>query len=251
MSMIINPYRFGGAAISSPTEISNLYLWLDGADISTMWQQTNKTGPVTANNDNVYYWEDKQSSIGFIKATGAGGVYKTNVKNGESSVYFSGAGWLIATATSIFNVDFTAFVVYANNTANEVHCVLNSDGNDLTLSTDRLVFYADTRSTPKRLTGYPTNKNIDLLSQSSATTWYYTSCVLDQSTAAEGWLNGVSQGTGTPDAAVVETDTIVGTQSTNTNFLTGYISEVIVYHALLSATDRQRVESYLAAKWAI
>jgi hypothetical protein len=68
-------------------------------------------------------------------------------------------------------------------------------------------------------------------------------------------IDGVQTFTGTPQGSgyLAGTSHVIGNNNNpaNDGGLTGYIAEVICYNAILSDTDRARVEKYLAAKWGI
>jgi len=85
----------------NPTNISGLQLWLDGSDISTLFQDSAKTTPVTSDGDVVGAWADKSgNSKDALQATTANKpLYKTAIQNGKSLVRFDGTDDKLATAS--------------------------------------------------------------------------------------------------------------------------------------------------------
>ena len=61
MSVILNPYRYAGAGGFSPLDISGCDIWLDGSDISTMYDST-IGGSLVANGGAIKRWEDKSGN---------------------------------------------------------------------------------------------------------------------------------------------------------------------------------------------
>ena len=95
-----------------PNEIANLEIWLDANDISTLWQDSAKTTPVTADSDVVGAWEDKSGNGNDLTqvTTANKPLYKTGQANGKAVIrgdgtddYLSVSG-LAADATRTFIV---------------------------------------------------------------------------------------------------------------------------------------------------
>lgn len=64
------------------------------------------------------------------------------------------------------------------------------------------------------------------------------------------FINGVSQGTAVDAGPLSVSDIYLGSRA-DLYFWLGDMAEVLVYDAALSATDRQNIEAYLAAKYAL
>jgi hypothetical protein len=60
--------------ISAPTDIPNLALWLDAADLTTLWQEIAGTTPVSADGQAVGKWDDKSGNGFHLTATADSGV---------------------------------------------------------------------------------------------------------------------------------------------------------------------------------
>lgn len=92
------PYvgRAGGAAAWTPAKLSGAvdnWLWLDGADATTMFTDTGQTTTVTSDADAVASWADKSGNgYHYENATSSERpAYKTGILNGRSLLRFTGA----------------------------------------------------------------------------------------------------------------------------------------------------------------
>lgn len=79
-------------SISSPVEIDGLFGWYDGADIAALWQDDARTVPVTSDGDVSGAWDDKSGNAWYFTQSNSSKkpLYKVNVQNGLSSLYFDG-----------------------------------------------------------------------------------------------------------------------------------------------------------------
>lgn len=235
---------------------AGLALWFDGADISTMWQDETQTIPVASNDDEVGTWRDKAQNLDAIQATSSKRpLYKTSVKNGLSAVLGS-----IANVTILEHVGgsglvsdefFTAFVV-ANNTSSATigtvwHTTRDKPGG-------RNVIWID-RRTQKRVCELSIGINYYLdYSAQDNTSDFRLLTVIHDSTNGEAWKNGVSQDSRSdmPSGDTANDAILLFQHGYEDEFtLNGHIAELIVYEAILSTEDRQTMEAYLTAKWAL
>lgn len=78
-------------SFSNPTSVPGLAAWWDGADISTMFQDSAGTTPVVSSLDPLGKWNDKSGNgLHMTQATaGLRPRYKTSVQNGKSGVNFA------------------------------------------------------------------------------------------------------------------------------------------------------------------
>ena len=94
MTYIVDPYRFG-SAFTDPTDISGLVLWLDAADITTLWQDTARTTQVASDSDPVFAWDDKSGNANHWSRSSSGCVYQsTGYNTSYATVDCSSNGWL-------------------------------------------------------------------------------------------------------------------------------------------------------------
>ena len=209
-----------GNRIFQPTNFSGCVLWLDGADMTTMFQNAGATTPVTANNQGIYIWKDKTTSAISVN------FGNTNVYQTSNGPYFPGnqGEYLIPlTVCAIFAVA----TYYTTSYANDFPGILGAQ-----LATGNLLygFQSTVGSSLPTSTGYynggsgissPNIKNI------------YSSVAVTPTT-----YTGLRVGYGDLGAATG-------------GKWNGSISEILVYNTRLSTNQRQTVEGYLAWKWAL
>lgn len=249
-------------AISSPLDISNCALWLDGADTRTMY--TNAAGlvtPITSPLDiaGCAGWWDP-SDTGSV-TTVSGAVSQVNDKsgnnrhatqatpanrptqlsfNGRSAMYFSGSNWLGAARPASGTHTIFA-VVYATaipaSGASPLSIAATASFHPI-LGTGDMTWYS--RS--------------DGLYIGSSVPFGLSPCVVgwrNDSAAFIAFRNGVITTSGTASNAIsTVANLVIGARVQNAGWV-GYVGEVIVYGSALSTDDRARVEKYLANKWAI
>jgi hypothetical protein len=104
----------GGGAID-PSTIANRELHLDAQDLSTLFQDSGKTIPVTSDADPVGAWADKSGNGKDVTQATAGkrGTYKTGVIGSQPGIRFVAGSLQLLTGANVLNADttFTIFIV--------------------------------------------------------------------------------------------------------------------------------------------
>lgn len=240
----IPPYRFleNVSGAFSPSNLSNLLFWFDGSDASTIFQDTTKTIPVTANADPVGNWEDK-SANGFdvMEAVAANQPsYRTNVQNGLSAVRFSGTADRLSWSAPHSVNDFTLYFcgkltairgyILGSNGAASDDFVEVLEG----LNTNR--FRAGGGAVISLTTAYAVNNLAIITFRRSGT---------DVSI----YLNGVIEDTDTQGNLL--TFLSLGQLRAAGSYFTGDMFEVFMYSRSLLDAERTLIINYLNEKWAI
>ena len=230
----------------TPQSIPGCQLWLDAADLRTLFQNTAGTTPVTAAAQQVQFWADKSGNGRNATSSDTAMTYNTTgISN--PSISFSGS------QTTGFQVnvpvtDSTYFFVVNNASPfNDVR-VYNSHNGTSHLKQN---WWYNTYRTQVDFSGIPGL-------QGPTNTSGVTLIMTRQDTSSTGlmaaWQTGTSIGTSTASAVVGETFTsfVLGTDNGGSAFpMIGYIAETIVYNNVLSTSQRQQVEGYLAQKWGL
>ena len=239
-----HPNRFGPPMIL-PTQISGCSLWLDGADSTTMFQDTAGTSLVTSTGQTVRRWNDK-SGRG-CNATQAGNAPTWNSAGYTTFTRTSAQTLRLPDGTlpySAVNTAYSMFAVVRPTVASAILTILCSGSagtnlfNGLQINYGQLsnLWYANDvggGSVPLNVFSiasatYTGSSRAVFLTGSNITT-----------TNSTGWAGTIS-------------NNIIGLESaTNNHPFGGDIAELIVYPTALSVTDRQRIEGYLAWKWGI
>ena len=246
LNMNTNPISNAGT-ISESTYVSNMVLWFDAADTTTLFQDGGGATPVTANNQNVYLWKDK--SVFATNATIATGIPKSaynaqNSKNGiafnnNSGFQFSSAnmpGGTSSNATYFFVAQqaTNTTILFSTGDPNQSRCLASTENNG------GMQVY------------------IDGVSPSGPVRWNGNTPHIQTLVVQSGQLIRRSDGaqldsTTITSAAAVNTGNglISATFGGLTSYWNGNIYEIIVFNTPLSSTYMQQVEGYLAWKWNI
>ena len=249
---IINPYRFGG--VFSPPDIAGLALWMDGSDITTMWQDSGKTTAVASDGDPVGNWVDKSTNAHEMIQTAAldKPLYKTGVQNSKSALLSDSSDFLFKTSSVLAStLNLSVFFVAKTSADNHVGGIYTSSNS----STSQTAVFVDSGSFGNIVAQIDTAADavVNLsLSADIGTEAIQCSFIRDGS-SLEIWKSGVSQDTGTVTASSETTNdyTRLFAQRGALNNLEGHLMELIIYEASLSTSDRQSVETYLINKWGI
>ena len=270
--------------VFQPTDISNCELWFDGADFKTMFQNTAGTTPVTAGSQSVACWKDKVRNLS-VTDTGisgrasvaptsisTGGLFFSNVDPAPTSstrslgAFSSGAtnqtAFLFRMPTKSMTM-FTVCLPLSNNGYRRI-CLMGS--------------YPLSGGPPNFLIGPQMGVSeggsiLDDLNagmsawaqQLDTTTGYSTSTVLriDSLTVdtTGSWFTNGTANTPTTNTSYTSSNTnypvnflyFAGYSSTidGGRSFNGNIYEFLLYSKVLTRSERQQVEGYLAYKWGI
>jgi hypothetical protein len=244
----IAPFSYGvrrvGARSFLPTNISGCSLWLDAADTSSL----------TLSGASVTQWRDK-SGNGTLLSVDAGTPVLSNF-NSLPSISFNGASRMVsASYTRLQNVSHINWFVVANITnVNLIYGMLIGTQYATNFnSQNSLYLHQNTLLSFFRVSGgsAPSSVSINV----SAGSMLASSATNFVNGTRSVFLNGsgttASGGpTGTQDTATV--NLYIGHDNyPGEDFITGTISECLLYTSLLTQSQRQEVEGYLAWKWGL
>lgn len=219
-----------------PTSISNIQLWLDAKDNNTL----------ILSGSSVTQWKDK-SGLGYNATVHNGSAtYNSTGFNTLPAVQINSGGFIASSPSGTFNNGITFFVVFQKNGASlgqYAEGIIAKTNNNIPAPID---MYGNTRLTSGNYT-IPSVFNITtatglnlLVSTVNSASWYEY---------VNGNLSFTSNSTNSFSDTV--SNIYLGTRADKAvNFL-GVVSEVIVYNRILTTTERQSIEGYLAAKWNI
>jgi len=273
MSVTVTPYF-------TPTSITGCRLWLDGADSTTMFQNTAGTTPITTDGQTIGAWKDKSSNAYvFTQATtGNQPTYKVNIQNGCSITRWNGTSTGLQSSTSIpfytsassggsfffvfmiTNNSSQRFLMTYQNQTSGTFCVSESEigcptGN---VDTGNFGIHQGCSKANVALNQISTNTyvlmNLNLLSSGTApaNTTIFKNGTSSSMTAQNG---GFYSGTTYPNANNSRLLNIgyrvpVGIYPIDC-WLAGDIAEIVWYQSPVTDTQRQQVEAYLAQKWGL
>lgn len=215
----------GGTTGLNPVSISGLKVWFDANQLNL------------ADSTLVSTWTD--SSGNGNNATAAGGnrpTYKVNIKNSKPAVQFSGTNLMTTAAFgAALSQPSTVFLVGQAAGA--------STFMDGIIAGSRHLLDFNTGTTVRALAGSGITSNATVAQFN-----YFTVIFNGASSSLQVNANtAVSGDTG----ANTLTGVTLGANFTPTASLNGYIGEVLIYNALLSAAQITQVQNYIKAKWGL
>ena len=213
-----------------PTYMPGIRLWLDGADPLG-------TGTAPANGTTITTWADKSGNARNATSVGSP-VFNTS----SNAIVLNGTSQGFSLTYSGVHATETAFAVVNMTTPNSYAFFINS-----TVSYTRQFYNFNTTLTLGQANIGANASTPSILTASSNTVLGYTL----NSTNSFLFFNGVSGPTGTAFSSVQSESTLFIGYSGSGNYLGGTISEILIYDQVLTRSQRQVVEGYLAWKWNI
>jgi hypothetical protein len=259
--------------------ISGLTVWLDASDITTMFQNRVGTTPVTADGQVVAAWRDKSSNAYLFTQPTSGNepIYKAAIQNGKSVTRWNGTSSLLKSSTTIpFFTSASSggsfFVVFAATS-------ISSQRFLLTYPNQTSGTYCVTESELGYTTGATSAGNFGFHRGCSNATVSYSQIVANQycvmtyilgtsgTTPANSTIfkNGVSVSVGNDYSGFYSAGSYPNANNAQNVFIGarslfgstpdcwhyGDIAEILWYNTVVTDAQRQQIESYLSAKWAI
>lgn len=237
-----------------PSDISDLKLWLDGSDTSTLYSDTGLTTLAVADGA-VKGWRDKsgQGNHATQGTTASAPLRKDGIQNGRTALLFDGVDDRQLLPITSLSFPYRAFVVYQST---------DTSGSLLGFFKTTGAFFAEGIFKSNTNTLELTQQNgsattVGFSGTATGASWHiaeYEFIGDDTTFTAQLWADGTSLAGPTSNTGVRSGSgrqlEIGGTQ--NGSFpvpLSGYIAEIILYQADLADTDADRVRSYLRNKW--
>ena len=223
MSVTITPYF-------SPTSITGCRLWLDGSDPLG-------TGTPPANASSLSTWFDKSGNGFNATANGTAATYNTN------AVVFAGAqNYGTSLSSTMLTQSAFAVISYTGSAYMDIISVRGISGTAglqqiITAGTQRITSYGGAVVVTGSAVTASTIVLYNYTFNSGASTFIY--------------LNGTQTGTSTGSSISGSGTISIGSYDNNGNAepFTGNMYELIIFNVVLTQTQRQQVESYLAQKW--
>lgn len=269
----------------TPSEISP-HTWIDFSDTSTLFDATTGGSAVT-NGVGIARAEDKSGNgRNFTQATsGSRFTYTASVQNGLGVARGDGGDWLTTvSAKSVYNFlhqsAATIFVVNKNGNSSDPVAFYSWLGNNGASSSNVGTYFSyDDRALFTGLTdcfsflnsagfGARSYNHLNLASSEVRTEFrniitpnaYFLSTIRSDPTNATaasrvkiapngGTLVGNNEWNATPSGSNSTFDLQIGAAGNNVLPIVGDYCELVIFNSLLSTTDQQLVEGYLAWKW--
>jgi hypothetical protein len=229
----------GDSGGTQPVDVSGLLGWYDFSDVSTLWTNTTRTTPVTADGDVIKGVTDKSGNGRHLSEATNAPTYRVNAAGGRSVSRYVATKYLRNLSFTL-NQPFTAFIV-----------------GDVTVPATNQYFFD----------GEALNRAL-IASFSATAVRVYAGTILDQTIANNAMLtphvigavyNGASSRNVFDGTVVTGVAGVLGSTGItlgvagdlSTGPLTGDIAECLIYNTALSSADISEVARYLGAKYGI
>ena len=241
MPITCTPYS---AVYFNPQAIPGCCVWLDAADPASF-----NSGTIT-NGTTITQWNDK-SGVGQSITVAGTPVWNSTTLNSSPSVNLTNGRFSGIFTNTLSNFTSTAFIITSLNSYPTGGYPCLAFQNTPSGSFLRVLDYAGAFRYYNFLTG-----GFGLSTTASLTTPFLWSTTYNGSTSAYLYYNGSNTANSTAasspgcNAAYFYLGTEPG-DIPGVNSWPGYVSEVVVYTSVLTQTQRQQVEGYLAQKWGL
>lgn len=232
----------------SPDLISGLAAWLDASDSST----------ITTSNGNVTAWTDKSNNSRDMTTSSAGQqgqLYSAN-QNGLDGIYCDGTDDYIEIGGSVFDMNTGGTVIMLVKAVSGGNSASNDSLFNINNSGDNGRFYSQpyTGAVANRMTdtvGTSTaQENTNIIDDSAhmvTSTWAYSSFI---TTAIDGNLTPISTATNAKGADAWQgTNKIICANRNKSQSFEAVVYEFLYWESVLSTSQIQTLEGYLAHKW--
>lgn len=234
----------GGGDIG-PVPISGLLSWYDFADASTLYQDTARTSPITADGQTIKGVTDKGSAAKHLSvALTDGPLYKAAILGGKSIGRFSAARADMLQATSNHNAvqPNTIFLVaQIPAAATQMNIVTSPSGPQ-----NALYLFGDP-SIGAMFSGGTVNSSVTV-DDNVARIW----CGVFNTPSSKLYLGGgAAAATGDPGSNEISQLALGASSSGSDQKVTGDVGEVLIYDTLLTLAQINTVGAYLNSKWGV
>jgi hypothetical protein len=246
-----------GGSGSAPTapESANRYAWWDASDLSTLWQNTNGTGAVSALNDPVGDWHDVDGNlIQWEQGTAANKpLFDPEALNGMPGIKFDGSNDYM-TLTTVLNQarmdESTVFMVVSGWTTGTYQGLL---GAATEFGADVDCYYLRITDTDKSevlqsYTGGSMTSTAAVPTAGAVIGFKFS----DSGNSYTHYLGRATNGSGSSSVTFSGNTSILGAQRGSAlEYYSGFAHELIIYDAVLNATLTDNVLWYLGNKWRV
>ncbi len=225
----------GSVAAFAPDDVAGLVRWYDANDLTTLWQDSARTTPVTVTTDPVGAWDDKGSDgVNALQATaGLRPTYVTSQFGSLPGINFVAASSQYLSAVCTQAQPVTWFVVVDQDVAADQNHYIDGVAGRQTIyaisSTFRAFAGAD-------LTGAATDTSPHVL------------VAKFNGASSELHVDGGAGVEGNAGANALDVLNIAR-ESSGAVFFDGRIAEILGYSSALSLANINLVGAYLASKW--
>ena len=246
-----------------PRRIAALAVWLDSADLATLFQNDNGTTPASAASDPVGYWGDKSGNGRHATQGTANNRPTVSVSGNAARISFDGSNDVMQNFSlpAVGAGNFSMFLVCAtNNTSNFRSPIQIGRGANSaaapTTGQSLLISQDGTNNDGTPVVGRIGGNFLDATAPAFTSALKVFTCIRSSSTVFSAWIDGTATTPATGDPTLMNIS-LTGFQlgaATVVNLGTiqywnGLIAELLIYNAALTNEHRVLVDRYLARKW--
>ena len=229
----------------SPASLPTLATWLDATDLTTLYSDSNGTTLITSNSSPVRYWRDKSTNANHMRVSTAPAppTFQTGLFNALPGLQFNTAYFNAVTLNKISAQSASMFAMFRSTSSNSAP-ILYASGNGELAMYPGYFFH--------RHPGDPDNgvSTTDTLQPNVGEILYNNSTLLYFNNFSN--VSPASPVLGTVGNVFFSTYFNVGTYQNGVGYNPQFtLGEVVIYNRLLSTTERQQIEGYLAWKWGL
>lgn len=229
----------GGATAGSPADLSNLVLWLDASDSSTLYSNAGKTVNTAAGGD-VYVWADKSGQGNDVSqaATGKYPLRQVGVQNGQDVVRLDGTDdFLQGALANVLTQPFTVWLV-AKLTITGISNYVAIDSDD---TSNRMLI--------REKNNWSMNAGAEVSGGTPDTSWHLFRADYNGADSVL-WVDGVpvasgNAGSDTPDGITI------GANANGSSNWPGDMALVVVQNGAATSDDVAIMNSYASSYWGI
>lgn len=230
-----------------PSSLADLWSWWDIATISTLYQDSAGSTPVTTNADPIGYIADRSGNGRYVRQTGATSTrptYTTGVQNGLPAASFDGGDYLDSVATVDNRPITIAYAVKRFASVNATRGIITT----FTSAGTRAFFTSGNNVSLSVASPSASNDSVATFGANSALIGFAAIA----STVSDNWTNATKK-TGSHTSSVTNNIVSLGklTTGSTSSLLSGYLCEICIYNRVLSDTEIGQLATYLNSKWSV
>jgi hypothetical protein len=246
------PIKIQATFFSSPIDIAGLVAWFSFDDVSTLWKDTARTSPVTADGDIIKGVTDKSGNGHHLSEATNGPTYKVAIQNGLSIARFDGTNDELSVTGLTAPSAWTWFGVFIKRGA-----IVGAPA-DTVVSLDGAGFIQLYTDSGTHATGMNYYRNQAASPTANVATsplsWGIKVMRANSISSVDIYTAGGTPVNLDPDDTVLTGQTVIGLahdQGSNTNYGDYDIAEMVLYNSALAATDMNNLGAMFAAKWGV
>lgn len=237
-----------------PIDIDDCIMWFDGADMTSMFQNTAGTTPVTTNGHRVRLWKDKSgmgNDLTGVSDTNSP-TLTTSTNSQKFDIIFNGSNNYLVRSGFVNNSNtYTKIIIFNRNSTTGIgyqrlfsYSTTSEQAHD-----DPSGFHIQANNSQ---TNYILYKALGGANFNIATNTYYVATIVATPFTMSLFLNGSSTASATftiPNNNFSGSSFRLGCSAGFFHFWPGAINEVLAYNRALTISEYQKIEGYLAWKW--